>query len=196
MSSTDLTELLNQMAGGTNASAAADKAHASTSPSRPVSRDPDAPVPTQYQQVVYGSTIESRLAQARRLQDGSKKNLYGAVRWKDSNGVSYQATAHSDRSGHAEEGLLDEIRAQVAQRYNIRPDEVDFTQITDAKIFVEYSPCNTWPAVCQELIARLLPDAEVTYGWPWSPRAVRDQSRAALSAAVAKLFERNAVGPV
>jgi hypothetical protein len=64
----------------------------------------------------------------------------------------------------------------------------------EVRIFVEYSPCDTPPRWCQQDLADNLPNAEVSYSWPWNPRDVRADSRTAFTAAIATLFQRGSVG--
>jgi hypothetical protein len=158
--------------------------------------DPDAGVPSRYQEVRYGSTTESRLVQAARLQHVNKRNVYGAVTWKDGAGNRYESIQRSDRAGHAEQYVLDDMRQQVAARQGKRPEEVDLTQMTDVTMFIEFSPCDTPPRWCQQELADNLPQAEVSYSWPWSPRDARAQSRVEFATAVETLFQRGSVGEI
>jgi hypothetical protein len=151
-------------------------------------------VPAHYRQVHYGSTPESRLAQAARLRDGSRKNVYGAVTWTDPDGHTYRSSAHSDKTGHAEQHLLTNMRRQVAERHHIHPDQVDLTRMSDVRMFVEYSPCDTPPRWCQQDLADNLPTAQVSYSWPWNPRDIRGQSRDQATAEITTLLQRGTSG--
>jgi len=146
--------------------------------------------------VQYGSTHESRLSQQARLTDGNKNNVYGGATWRDGQGNVYEVTGRSDKAGHTEQHLMDEMRRQVADRLGIPRDRVDLSQMTDVKLFVEYSPCDTAPRWCQQDLADVLPQAQVSYSWPWNPRDVRDQSRRDFATAITTLFQRGSTGEI
>jgi Xanthomonas XOO_2897-like deaminase len=152
-------------------------------------------VPARYRQVSYGSTSESRLVQAARLSDCSRKNVYGVVTWTDNHGNTYRAVAHSDKVGHAEQHLLTAMRNQVAEQHGTAPEQVDLSQMRKVRMFVEYSPCDTPPRWCQQDLAQAVPDADVSYSWPWNPRAARDRSRAEFTAAIDSLLQKGNAGP-
>ncbi|WP_208648670.1 hypothetical protein [Micromonospora inaquosa] len=156
----------------------------------------DAPVPARYRQLGYGTTDESKLAQAERLKDGNTKNIYGGATF-DHNGQKYSVAGRSSSEAHAEGDMLDRMRQEIAAREGISPEDVDLKQVTKAKVFVEFSPCDTRPRRCQQLLDDELPaGTDVSYSWPWNPRDVRDASRLAQTNAVTKLFQRGTPGPI
>lgn len=128
------------------------KVRKATTPKATVPRkaDPNAPVPSHYRQVRYGSTPESRLAQQARLDNRSKGNLYGAATFKDDQGNSYAVTGFSNKTRHAEGHMMKQMREQIAARQGIPESQVDLTKTTNVKMFVEFSPCDTPPYRCQE----------------------------------------------
>lgn len=158
--------------------------------------NPDAPVPSGYRPVRYGYTPESRIAQQGRLTDSNRGNVYGGMSI-EYNGTTYAAHGRSSGSAHAEGDMLDRMRQQIAQREGVRPDQVDLRQGSNARAFVEFSPCDTRPRYCQDLLRDSLPDGtDVTYSWPWQPRSERDASRETLGNAVEALFRRGTPGPI
>lgn len=120
--------------------------------------------------------------------------MYGAVTWRDPDGHAYQATAHADKTKHAEQNLMQEMRQQVANRRGVSADQVDLASMSGVRMFVEYSPCDTAPRRCQEDLANSLPQAQVAYSWPWNPRDARPQSRQEASTAIASLFRKGEAG--
>lgn len=155
----------------------------------------DNPVPSKYQKVEYGSTEQSRLAQTERLNDNNRSNVYGGATF-DYNGKSHSVAGRSSSDVHAEGDMLNRMRQKIAEQEGISPQDVDLKQVTNAKVYVEFSPCDTRPRNCQRLLDDNLPGAEVSYSWPWNPRSVRDASRAAQKDAVGKLFQNGTPGPI
>ena len=171
------------------------KARAPRATPRPRS-NPDAPVPSGYRQARYGSTDESQIAQRARLADRNSDHIYGGMSM-DYNGQRYSTHGRSSGAAHAEGDMLDRMRQQIAQREGIGPDQVDLTRGSNARVYVEFSPCDTRPRYCQDLLRNNLPPgSDVSYSWPWQPRGVRDESRAARDAAVDVLFQRGTAGPI
>jgi hypothetical protein len=165
-------------------------------PSRRPRRDPDGPVPANYRQVGYGETPESQLAQAARLRDGNRDNLYGGATFKDSQGNTYEVDGRADSTKHAEGDLLKKMRQEIADRQGISPDQVDLrTELRDVQLYVEFSPCPTGNR-CQDMLDEYLPaGSQVQYSWPWQPRSAQDSSRQNLSEALTDLFTRKRPGP-
>ncbi|GAA0221830.1 hypothetical protein GCM10010492_19920 [Saccharothrix mutabilis subsp. mutabilis] len=164
-------------------------------PGRSPRRDPDGPVPAHYQQVAYGQTPESQLAQAARLRDENRDNLYGGATFRDSQGNSYQVDGRADATKHAEGDILKQMRRQIAERQGTTPDRVDLrTELRDVRLYVEFSPCPTGNR-CQDMLDQYLPPgSEIQYSWPWQPRSAQDSSRQALADAVDDLFTRKRPG--
>lgn len=152
-------------------------------------------MPEHYQEVPYGSTPESRLAQAARLRDGNSGNLYGGATFRDSQGNTYEVDGKADSTKHTEGDLLKKMRQEIAARQGISPDQVDLrTELRDVKLYVEFSPCPTGNR-CQDMLDQYLPEnSEIQYTWPWQPRSEQDSSREKLSDAVKDLFTRNRPG--
>ncbi|MBN6039104.1 nucleic acid/nucleotide deaminase domain-containing protein [Amycolatopsis sp. 195334CR] len=163
-------------------------------PAKP--RDANGPVPGHYQQVGYGTTPESQLAQAARLRDNNNRNMYGAATFKDSQGNSYQVSGSSDATKHAEGDIVKNMIQEIAQRQGVRPDQVDLkSELRDVKLYVEWSPCPTGNR-CADLVEQKLPDdAQIQYSWPWQPRDAQASSRDSAKEAIAELFNRGRPGP-
>jgi hypothetical protein len=159
--------------------------------------NPDAPVPSHYRQVPYGSTHESRLVQQARLgPPRDRGGTYSAASWTDANGTVHHGVGKSDVDGHAETRAMDDLRAKIAQAEGHGdPSRVSLDR-DGVNLYVEYSPCDTKPRFCQQQIADQAPRADVSYSHPWQPRSVRDTSREGLKNDIAALFERGTVGPL
>ncbi|MEV6237549.1 nucleic acid/nucleotide deaminase domain-containing protein [Lentzea sp. NPDC051838] len=165
-------------------------------PSRKPRRNPDGPMPSHYEQVGYGDTPESQLAQAARLRDGNRDNLYGGATFRDSQGNTYEVDGRADSTKHAEGDILKKMRQEIADRQGISPDQVDLrTELRDVRLYVEFSPCPTGNR-CQDMLDEYLPPgSQIQYSWPWQPRSAQDSSRQSLSEAVDDLFTRKRPGP-
>lgn len=156
----------------------------------------DNPVPGHYRPVEYGSTHESRLVQQARLDANDRNGLYGAATWRGEDGVLHEGIGRANKNRHAEEAAMDDLRARIAAHEGVTPDQVNLRDRDGVNIYAEYSPCDTLPRDCQEMIRQTAPNADVTYSWPWNPRDVRDSSREARQAAVDALLARGSVGPI
>jgi hypothetical protein len=155
--------------------------------------DIDAPKP---RRVARPGPDESRLAQAARLRDGNRQNVYGGMSM-DYNGHRYSTHGRSSGDAHAEGDLLGRMRRQIADREGIRPEQVDLRQGSDARVYSEFSPCDTPKRNCRRLLDDSLPPGtEVTYSWPSSPRSARDASIDARDDAVGQLFQNGTPGPM
>ncbi|MFI9812589.1 nucleic acid/nucleotide deaminase domain-containing protein [Saccharothrix variisporea] len=164
-------------------------------PARSPRRDPDGPMPAHYRQVAYGQTPESQLAQAARLRDGNRDNLYGGATFRDSQNNTYQVDGRADATKHAEGDILKQMRQKIAEQQGIRPDQVDLrAELRDVRLYVEFSPCPTGNR-CQDMLDQYLPPgSEIQYSWPWQPRSEQDSSRQSLADAVNDLFTRKRPG--
>jgi hypothetical protein len=130
----------------------------------------------------------SQLVQQQRKLDRNDKNNYASASWVDANGQTHTAVAKSvGKNNHAEKELLDEIRNKVARQQGIPPADVDLTSLNNLQVYSEYEPCTTKPNFCGQMLSREVPQAKVSYTWPWDPPSVRPQSRADFIAAMKAL---------
>jgi hypothetical protein len=174
----------------------APKPRKALTPSGPRTRsNPNDPVPGGYQRVGYGTTTESQIAQAARLKHNNQDNVYGGMSM-DYNGRQYSTYGRSGQDGHAENDMLDRMRQRIGEQEGVSPDEVDLRQGSNANVYVEFSPCDTRPRYCQDVLRdHLPPGSNVSYSWPWQPRSARGEARDARDEAIATLFQRGTPGP-
>jgi hypothetical protein len=146
--------------------------------------NPHPGVPGHYRYVEYGASRESRLAQEARVAANDDTGTYGALTWRDADGIGYAVVGRSGINRHAEADLIAQMRMIMAGR--------DLSEALEVRLYVEYSPCETRPYYCRGLIERFLPQADVSYTWPWSPPQARNASKAARVEAIRALLSPEA----
>jgi hypothetical protein len=129
----------------------------------------------------------ARLVRAARVQDRSTKSNYGSIRWRDSNGREHAYVATSSAGQHTEQALIAWLRSEAARTLGVPESAVDLGALSDVELYSQREPCDTKPYKCQILLQNVLPNAKVSWSFPWNPPSVRPDSNVQRDAALAEL---------
>ncbi|MFJ5268379.1 LamG-like jellyroll fold domain-containing protein [Streptomyces sp. NPDC088358] len=126
------------------------------------------------EQVEHGSTELSRATVLQRLLDKNRGNLYGSAKLKDGTVLA----AHSDENGHAENYLLDKVKA-----LGYSPHDID-------EMYTEYGMCPRCqgPTGKKAVLPLLRDGVKLTYSIPFADPASRPAAKVALKAVVKSIF--------